>query len=101
MGEKLLMTDFSSQKAFLAALDAHDFVAIKRCFEAGQSLQDKQNGIDDPIFHLACLRQDSARFQACMALGKKFVDVNASDSVGANCIGYSIFSEEPWRLSVC
>ena len=79
------MTDYTSPHVFEAALMEHDFITVKRCMKAGQHLsqQATANEEGESIFLRSVL--SSRMFEACLALGKEYINVDDVDFYGKNC----------------
>ena len=100
------MQDYSDQRTLVKALQDHNFRVIKRCIEAGQSLNDKYfipHGwlrifdLDESLFLESCQTFGNSMFKSLLVM-KKHVDFYATDNEGANCLIYCV---DVYRLDVC
>ena len=98
-------TNYTDQQVFVDALYDHDFKTVLQCLKAGQSLHDATWEYGT-VFSEACqncndsgVEEDDPRaFQACIALGKPHLDINATDQFGCHCLTWC---NSLWSINVC
>ena len=92
------MQEYSDQSTLIRALENHDFRVIKRCMQAGQSLNDvyEDQEQEESLFLDSCARSDSM-FNSFLVM-KKHVDFYSKDNEGANCLAYC---DNVYKLDTC